>query len=60
MRKRGDAIAVGDVITVGGRSHRVTTIEPYTHPTVGPMAGIARCEDGWAITLDDTVSLEVV
>ena len=59
MRKRGDTIEAGDVLVIGRQSHQVSEVEPYTHPTLGETAGIARCSDGFAITLERTVWLEV-
>ena len=58
-RKRGNEIQVGDIITFGSASHRIVEIEPYTHSTIGDTCGIAKAADGWAITLTDTVALEV-
>ena len=60
MQKRGDGVEVGDIILFLGTPHRVDTIEPYTHPTIGEPWRIARASDGWAITLEPTVSLECV
>lgn len=52
MTKRNDQIQPGDVLIFMGRPHVIAEIEPYTHPTLGPMVGIARAADGWGITLD--------
>lgn len=57
--KPGDEVAAGDVVLFLGTPHVVDVVEPYTHPTVGPMAGIARAADGWGITLDRLVCVEV-
>lgn len=59
-RKPGNQIQVGDIVKVGHTSHRIVAIDPYTHPTIGATCGIARSADGWAITLTDTVSLDVL
>jgi len=53
QRVRGSEVREGDLIEFLGEWHRVSAVEPYTHPVVGPMAGIARSADGWGITLDD-------
>jgi hypothetical protein len=58
-RKFGNEIQVGDIVTVGYTSHRIVEIAPYTHPSIGETCGIAKAADGWAITLTDTVALEV-
>lgn len=59
QRKRGEDIEAGDIIVVGQRSHLVEAVDPYIHPTLGRLAGIARCADGFAITLTGTVCLDV-
>ena len=45
-------VAAGDIVVFLGTPHLVAEIEPYTHPTLGKMVGIARAADGWGITLD--------
>lgn len=57
--KRAEDIAPGDVVLFLGTPHVVADVEPYTHPTVGPMVGIARAADGWGITLDHLTCVEV-
>lgn len=57
--KRPGDIAAGDVIMFSGTPHLIAEIEPYTHPTLGPMVGIARAGDGWGITLAEPVCVEV-
>ena len=58
-RKFGNEIQVGDIVNVGLMSHRIVEIAPCVHPTIGETCGIAKAADGWAITLEDSVSLEV-
>lgn len=50
--KPDDQIGPGDVVMFLGNPHLIAQIEPYTHPTLGEMTGIARAADGWGITLD--------
>lgn len=59
-RKRGSEVVPGDIIEFFGEPHRVESVEPYTHPTLGAFAGIAKCADGWSMTLEDTVMVTVV
>lgn len=57
--KPAEEIRPGDLIIHEGRPHVVQTIEPYTHPTLGRMVGIARCEQGWGMTLTPGARIEV-
>lgn len=48
---RNDQVVPGMIIDFLGTPHLIAEIEPYIHPTMGEMVGIARAADGWGITL---------
>lgn len=54
-------VKIGDDLWVGGKPHRITRIEPYTHPTIGEPWAIASSDGpegigkaAWGITLELT------
>lgn len=59
QRKLGQDIEVGDIIVFLGTPHRITRVEPYTHPTVEGAVAIAHAANGWGISLWRNVSVEV-
>lgn len=41
----------GQAVVFLSATHLITSIEPYTHPTLPGAFGIARAADGWGMSL---------
>lgn len=58
-RKPAEEVKVGDVLDFLGGSHLITSIPPYTHPTLGATLGIATDAAGWGMVLYAGASIAV-
>ena len=60
QRIASEDVAEGAILRgIGGEPHVVTTVEPHEHPTVKGCIGVARCADGWGISLWSDMDVEV-